>query len=1060
MFHRCTLFLLLYSSASFAATFGTVVSVIGGATDIVLDEPRARIYLVNTSQNRIEVYSTQQRRLLTPISTDGLPIAAAISRSGKVLYVTSQTASAIDVIDLNSQTIVNKVALVAKPEGIAVGADERVLVSTIGTGGGNLQNVLLVYNPTADTSSAILAVTVTPPPPISPILPPPSGKQFQAARGTLRASLDGKIIIGANIQANGSRAVFVYEAGSATVLRSRLVVNTSGVLAVNADGSKFMSGAALFDSGTLQILAQENMANAPYLLAPNAQFNLESQQGGSVFSPNGSTLYAGFDIAPQTVPASAPNVSQLMLNDPDNLLIQTALQLPENLSGKMVMTADGAVIYALSESGFLILPVSTIAQSPLAVPDRTVLVLANDQCGVTAAQRTARVSVSNAGGGRLSASAQLLVNNVAAPTARTQAAGSGTNIDFTFSPAAASMLGTTAPGFDFVIQSPEAINIPPRVRVYQNNRNAEATGTIIPISLGASPLEGLQDIVYDSTRQRLYITNSGMNRVEVFDIRQNRLLSPVKVGQLPHFMAMTPDATVLYVANSGAESISIIDLDRLQTTGQVRFPPIPLSLTAPLATPGEIAASQLGPMFILNNGVNGAIWQVVGDTAVPRPASQVIGTTNGQPKSITSPRSMVATPGGEFILLAGADGFAYLYDVTVDDFVQAKQLTAFAQAQGYYGPASAGPKGQYFVLNGNVLNQSLTPVSRPTGTARPIAGVMAVNANTYARFTMPIRANVTTNPSDAGTFELVDVNTGGTTRTVAALEGPLLQLTGTQRAPVNSRTIAIDSAGTSAYALTTSGLSIFSLDAPTPAANSPQVFPKGAVNAASYQTPIAQNGLVSIFGRNLGDTEGASSLPLPTVLGGVCVTLNNLPLPLFLSSPGQINAQIPPEMATGAFPLVVRAIGKNAASASQQLTISKYAPAVFVDPVSNQAALLHADGRFVTKDHPAHRDEPLMLFASGLGLTTGGKVTGGNGAPSNPLAVTAKVEVFFGDPTWSQAGIIVDWSGLAPGFVGLYQLNLRVPGDHIKGESVPITLRIGGVSSPGTGPVLPAVTVE
>lgn len=165
-------------------------------------------------------------------------------------------------------------------------------------------------------------------------------------------------------------------------------------------------------------------------------------------------------------------------------------------------------------------------------------------------------------------------------------------------------------------------------------------------------------------------------------------------------------------------------------------------------------------------------------------------------------------------------------------------------------------------------------------------------------------------------------------------------------------------------------------------------------------------------------------------------------------------------MATGAFPLVVRAIGKNAVSQSQQLTISKYAPAVFVDPVTNQAARLHADGSFVIKDHPAHRDEPLMLFASGLGLTTGGKVTGGNAAPSNPLAVTAKVEVFFGNPLWSQAGIIVDWSGLAPGFAGLYQLNLRVPGDHVKGESVPITLSIGGVSSPSTGPVLPAVTVE
>src|SRR5882757_8037293 len=165
MFYRCALFLLVACSASVAATFGTVVPVVGGATDIVLDEARARIYLVNTSQNRIEVYSTQQRRLLAPIPTDGLPIAAAISRSGSVLYVTSQTASAIDVIDLNSQTIVNKVTLVAKPEGIAVGADERVLVSTIGTGAGNLQNVLVLYNPAADPSSALLPITVTPPPP-------------------------------------------------------------------------------------------------------------------------------------------------------------------------------------------------------------------------------------------------------------------------------------------------------------------------------------------------------------------------------------------------------------------------------------------------------------------------------------------------------------------------------------------------------------------------------------------------------------------------------------------------------------------------------------------------------------------------------------------------------------------------------------------------------------------------------------------------------------------------------------------------------------------------------
>lgn len=1070
---RWALGFLLLSSAGFGATFGTVVPVLGGATDLVLDEGRDRLYLVNTNQNRIEIYSIQQRRLLTPILTDGRPLAAAISRSGQFLYVTSQAASAINVIDLDSQNVVTRVSLPATPEGVAVGADERVLVTTIGSGAGNQSNVLLLYDPNADRPSALLPVTVTPLPPVPPQLPPPSGKQFQATRGTLRASADGSIIIGANIIVTGLlRAVFVYEVASGTVLRSRLVLNSSGVLAVNQDGSRFMSGAALFDSSTLQVLAQENMANAPYLIAAGTNFNLETNQGGSVFNPDGSMLFAAFDIAPVTNPPSPPNVSQLMLNDPDNLLIQTALQLRENLSGKMVISSDGATIYSLSESGFTILPVSTVSQNPLAVPDRTVLLLANDQCGVTAAQRTARVSVNNAGRGRITATAQIVPTAgpppVGPPQVRAQPTGSGANLDFTFNTIAAAVLGTTAPGFDFAIQSPEAINIPARVHVYQNNRNAEAIGTILPLPLGVSTAEGLQDIIFDEPRQRLYITNSGMNRVEVFDIGQNAFLVPIKVGQLPHSMALTPDGGTLYVANTGGETISIVDPDQMLAVGRVRFPPTPLTQLAALPTPGEIAAGQRGPLFIMNtpaaNGLSaGTIWQVIGDTAVPRPASQVIGGANGVQRPIPGPRSMVATPGGEFIVLAGADGNTYLYDSAADDFVQAKLLTALPQSQGYFGPATAGPRGQYFVVNGAVLNQSLTPVSPrvPGVVGRPISAVMSTSASTYARFTVPIRTNLILPPSDAGAIELVDINSGATLRTILALEGPMTQVTVTQRAaPVNARTMAIDSSGATAYVLTTSGLSIVSLNPGVPAGSGPQVFPKGTVNAASYQASIAQNGLVSIFGKNLGDAATAATMPLPTVLGGLCVTLNNQPLPLFMTSPGQINAQVPPELPAANYSMVVRAIGKNVSSPPQQVTVSKYAPAVFVDPVTNQAAVLHEDGSFVTHDHPAHRDEPLMIFAAGLGLTTGARVTGGNPAPNSPPAVTAPLQVFFGDPTFKQAGVIVDFSGLAPGFVGLYQINVRVPGDHIKGDAVPITLRIGGVSSPSTGPVPPVVTVE
>ena len=101
-----------------------------------------------------------------------------------------------------------------------------------------------------------------------------------------------------------------------------------------------------------------------------------------------------------------------------------------------------------------------------------------------------------------------------------------------------------------------------------------------------------------------------------------------------------------------------------------------------------------------------------------------------------------------------------------------------------------------------------------------------------------------------------------------------------------------------------------------------------------------------------------------------------------------------------------------------------------------------------------------VIYATGLGPTKGGKVTAGNPSPSAPLAVTDKVQVFFGNPGIKEAEVIVDWSGLQAGTVGVYQINCRVPGAHVKGDSLPVTLRIGGVSSPTTGPNAPFVPVN
>lgn len=1107
------------------ATIGTVVGpttlagvnyLVGGASDLVLDEARNRLYLVNSGQRRVEVYSILQRRFLSTVQTDLLPLSAAISRTGKFLYVTCHEGGALNVIDLDQLAVVRRVSLPAKPEGVAVGYDEKVLLTTIGTGPNNAANTLLTFDPSPEASAnPIGSVTFVPPVPTPPVLPPPAGRVAFAPRTNLIANRDGRRIIGhisIGAAAANQRAVFVYDVISASIPRSRvLTLETSTVLSVSPDGSRFMAGLRLFDAETLQVIAQQNAANLPYMLPTGSNFNIQQNQGGSVFAPDGSRLYSAFNFAPLANPPARANISQLFVNDPENLLVSMGLKLPENLSGNMVISSDGGSIYALSESGFVILPLNQVQSSPLAMPDTTASLLASDQCGATANQRKATVAVSNAGRGRFTATAQLVPTIGAAgtvppivgpggiggtgpgggqpgggiiivlppgitipganmnaqqqaiagtaPAVQNQQTADGANITFTFNAVNGRAPGTIAP-HDFQIYAPEAINLPPQVRVYQNTRDTEARADVQVMPSGVSGNEGLFDMVHDTFRQRLYIANSGLNRVDVFDIRRKTFLAPIKVGQLPHTLALTPEGNTLYVANSGGESISIIDPDKLQVVGRVKFPPLAFNSSAGVLTPSVIAATQRGLQVVMSNG---ALWRVVGDEALPRPASAVIGTA-----TIPAPRTLAATPNGEFAILLGGNGTVYLYDSLADDFVASRQVIS-APIQGFYGPIAAGPRGQYFLVNGLVLNQALSIMSAASGVTipgqattipRPIPAVAAVSATTFARFAQPAIQNANSLATAPPQVELVDSTTGQVRGlAVSALEGPLSTQVGAARVNVNGRTMVVDPQDNTAYVLTASGLSIIPLDVPA-VTDRPAISAGGVVHAASYRNDLTPGGIVSIFGRNLGRTESATTTPLPTNLGGVCVTLNNQAMPLFATSPGQINVQIPTELAAGNYPMVIRSLDNKVASAAQTVRLQRYAPAVMVDPVSQQAFVFHADGKPVTKDDPTHRDDRLVIYALGLGPTKGTRVPSGMPAPSSPLAEIDTCKVYIGDPRYREAEMDVEWCGLVPGYVGLYQINVYVPWYVIRGEKVPLSLTVGGVSSPSTAPVLPFVSVR
>lgn len=1092
-----------------AATFGTAIPVVGGVTDMVLDSARNRLYLVGVP-DKVDVYSITQRRTIATIRTDSLPLAAAMSRDGKFLYVVAHNASALNVIDLESLGIVKTVNLPARPEGVAVGNDERVLISTIGTGAGNAFNVLLLYDPNAAETRALSAVQVTPPAATPPVLPAPQGQPLRANRSFLAASIDGTTIVGANVLANGTRTVFVYEVASGSVLRSRNIGSISNVLSISSNGQRFMAGLSLFDTATLEILAQQNLANAPYPIPAGTNFNLQQNQGGSVFAPDGSAIFSAFNVAPQQNPAARPNISQLMLSDPDNLLIRDGYQLPENLSGKILISADSQNMFAISESGFLTIPIGQVAQQPIATLAQSSVLLANDQCGVFSNLRTTRVSLRNDGRGTLGAtSAQLLTAtggpaglggaggpgggiaipvpgggvitipiggvpglpanvpaatapaNATAPSIRTIPSATGVDFEFTFNNANRNAVGTVNPFHDYLVQSNNAVNIPARIRVFQNNRDSDARGEVVPVPVGISANEALTDLVFDAQRQRVYMANSGLNRIETYDVRTRRLLTPLKVGQLPRSMALSLDGSLMYVANSGGESLTVVDLDQRAVMGKIKFPPIPLNANVALATPRVIAPSQSGPLVLVSTGSGTAatLWKIIGNEMVPRRLEpEIFGTAT----TIPAPYTMTSTPNGEFILLFAGNGFAYLYSALDDRFVQARQIFTGQQMTGYYGAVTAGPRGTYYVVNGTTLNSALSPVSTAQAVAAgvtgnlPVAATVPVGATTYARFTQPFRTAANQALSDPGTVELVDVQTGIATRRSLALEGPTTQAVGNQRVVVDGRTMALDATGTNAYVITTSGLSIVPLDTPA-AADRPLPNNNGTVSLASYLPAFAPGGLISIFGRNLGQDASAEP-PYPTTLGGTCVTLNNTPIPLLMTSAGQINARIPENITVGATTvpqtLVVRSLDRRSSSTAQTIRISRLAPALFVDSATGRAAAYDGEtGERISPDNPTTRDRYVSIYGVGFGLNF--KRSG-----STTLTELAdKVEVFIGDPKMDQAEMDVRWAGLVPGLVGIYQVNFYVPWYRLRGEQI-LVVKVAGVESQRTGPVVPKIDVD
>ena len=188
----------------------------------------------------------------------------------------------------------------------------------------------------------------------------------------------------------------------------------------------------------------------------------------------------------------------------------------------------------------------------------------------------------------------------------------------------------------------------------------------------------------------------------------------------------------------------------------------------------------------------------------------------------------------------------------------------------------------------------------------------------------------------------------------------------------------------------------------TPRPAPPVIVAGGVVNAATFREGASPGALISIFGTGLtsAPAQAAVSLPLPVTLAGTTVTVNGTPVPLLYVSSTQINAQLPFELAPGTAEIAI-----SGGSAPERFRVQAAAPGIFA----------------VTA--PARRpDGILSIYATGLGAVAP-RVATGAAAAAEPLSRTVI------EPVVTIGGVraAVQFSGLAPGFVGLYQVNVVIP---------------------------------
>jgi adhesin/invasin len=230
--------------------------------------------------------------------------------------------------------------------------------------------------------------------------------------------------------------------------------------------------------------------------------------------------------------------------------------------------------------------------------------------------------------------------------------------------------------------------------------------------------------------------------------------------------------------------------------------------------------------------------------------------------------------------------------------------------------------------------------------------------------------------------------------------------------------------------------------------NPPVISPGGIVSSASFATeaPLAPGSIIAIFGTHLADEAiAAQALPLPSQLGQTQVIVAGQSMPLFFVSDSQINAMLPYDIPVNR-PYQVIVQRGTSATIPETITLAAAGPAVFTKDQSGIGPGLVFDAQFRSNDpaNPAAAGDAIVIYTTGLGDVT----------PAIPAGAPAPLDAL--SPTSSPATVTIGgvdapqvlFAGLAPGFTGLYQVNVVVPAGVAPGEAVPIIITVADRPGP------------